>query len=411
MFRILLSSLLSLVLASMAWRYCRPAPGTEAPDGRILEQLAYLEWSADHGGPARMQALFPEGAFFCHTLRSLAWTQVAARSPSDGESFKAALASARRGLDSMEAQLKAFPYTRELRPAYGAFFSGWINWTRGAILSLRPQDPADSSLREDFLAACDTLAETLAGSPTPYLESYADMAWPSDNVVGVAALRMRDFLYGEKYAGLEADWIRQVGDRLDPVTGMIPYRVDPLSGRPMEGAHGNSQAVILTFLAEIDPGFAASQYRAYLAAFRARPLWLWLAREHPLGQSGAGNIDSGPVLFGAGSAATMVALAPLRMFGDHATAHAVRVSIDALGFPFTYGGKRRYAFGAMPVADAFLAWAETAAPYSRDLPAAAGTVPGKAWRIPFLAVLAILAASAWIVPGLLFKGKRKVEVR
>ncbi len=353
-----------------------------------------------------MQALFPEGAFFCHALRSLAWTRVAADAPRDGALFRSALDAARRGLDSMESQLDAFPSTEGLSPTHGVFFAGWINWTRGAILSLGVRDSAGTEMETAFRRDCDSIAAAFSSAGTPYLESYPEMSWPSDNVVCIAALRMHDFLYGAKFVPVISEWLLKAKQRLDPVTGMIPYQSHPFDGIPMEGAHGNSQAVILVFLAEIDPVFASEQYRLYARTFPAHPLGLWLAREYPKQKRGLGNIDSGPVLFGVGSAATMVAMAPMRVFGDAQAADAVRSSIDALGLPFTMAGKRRYALGMLPVADAFLSWAETVAPYTGRIAAAPSLFPHKAWRLPFLALSAVIVSLVW-APLLL--GRRRAR--
>ena len=82
-------------------------------------------------------------------------------------------------------------------------------------------------------------------------------------------------------------------------------------------------------------------------------------REFPRGQSGVGDVDSGPLLLGVSASASAVTLAAARAVGDAELAADLDREAELLGLPLRWAGERRYALGLLPVGDAFLAWART----------------------------------------------------
>jgi hypothetical protein len=406
---IAVASLVTLLLLIANINLCRPPVSTNATgvDSRILSQLAYLDFCVAHDGPARMQALYPEGAFFMHMLHTLSWIQVARRVPVESELRRAAVGKGMAGLRAMELDLDAFPEVRALSPPNGAFFGGWVNWTRGALLSLRVRDTVMVGVETDFKHSCELIGAAYDSSCTPFLDSYQGMCWPSDNVVAVASLRMYDHLFGERYDATIRRWVSLTKGRLDPVTGMVPYQTVSGTGACLEGAEGNTEAIIIRFLAELDPAFATEQYVRYCRSFPATRLGLHLVREYPAGKRGRGNIDSGPVIWGIGSAATIVAPVAMRLFGDFERTTRVEQSIDALGFPMSWDGRTRYALGLMPVADAFLVWSKLECCYTQDVPVVKESQPERWWRTPFCSISLVLCTSAWGAAAVLLGGSRR----
>jgi hypothetical protein len=394
---ILIGSLLSLLILIPNINLYQPAfslkQDTISP--AILNQLRYLDHVIANGGAMRMQALFPEGAFLLYSLHTISWIQVAHRVKNDRQLFAQVVHTIEQGLADMENEIRNFSQVATLPAPGGVFFGGWLNWARGTYLALGLTDSSAKSIESLFKNDCGRIAAAYESSSTPYLESYESMAWPSDNVVAVACLRMHDFLYGATYSAVIKKWVDDVKQRLDGKTGMFPYQVDDLTGDCIEGAQANTQAVILYFLAELDPDFAAQQYRLYCNNFPADILGLHFIRHYPKGDKGIGNIDSGPVVFGIGSAATMVGQAPMRMFNDIERASRVDHSIDALGFPITWGNKTRYAFGLMPIADAFLVWSRLARVYTQKLPVIKEEKQHAFWRLKFHGFSAFALLAIW----------------
>src|SRR5215207_6236050 len=127
------------------------------------------------------------------------------------------------------------------------FYRGWTNWLRGG------------------------LGAAFDASASPYLTAYPGQAWPVDSTVAMASLRLHDTLLPARFGGTVERWLREVRERLDPRTGLLPHRVDPNTGEPVEGARGSSQSVIHRFLIDVDPSFARDQYLRFRDGDRLTP--------------------------------------------------------------------------------------------------------------------------------------------
>lgn len=248
-------------------------------------------------------------------------------------------------------------FNPDLPLPYGAFYVGWLNYALGKQLAAQAPErrlPADTAL---FGRNCARLARELAA--TPYPETYPHLAWPADVTVGVASLAVHDRLYPPRYQSLIQAWLRQVAALTDS-SGLLPHEVDLPGGQPREGARGSSQSLTLSLLADIDPAFGRRQYQQYRRYFVASRLGLPGIREYAPGHPGGGDIDSGPVVWGIGGAASVVGRRAARLYGDAALAEGLRGSLEAFGMARTVDGRRAYLFGQLPLADAFLAWGNAA---------------------------------------------------
>ena len=176
----------------------------------------------------------------------------------------------------------------------------------------------------------------------------------------------------------------------------MPHRAAIDTGEPIEVARGTSQSVIHRFLLEIDPAFAREQYLRFRDQFVRSPLGLGPAvREYPSGMDGPADVDSGPLPLGISLSATVVTLGAAQVQGDAALAEALANYGELVGVPLATPWTKRYAFGVMPIGDAFLAWAKTARPWGTPVPPAPPPSVAWWWRAPFLAVLTLLALLPW----------------
>ncbi|GAA3740574.1 hypothetical protein GCM10022225_24770 [Plantactinospora mayteni] len=370
----------------------------------VRRQLAFLRAELDGGAGEVAQQLFPEGYFFLHTLYGLSWVELGLRQP-EGERGTA-LREARWALDRLDSPTGRQPFSPDLTPSYGVFYRGWTNWLRGGVLSLQPgasREPAELARFTEDSVALGTAFDT---STSPYLPAYPGQAWPVDSTVAVASLRLHDTLLPARFGGTVDRWLAGVRQRLDPATGLLPHRVDPTSGTPAEGARATSQSMILRFLVDVDPAFAREQYLGFRDRFVTTPLGLGPAvREYPAGTSGAGDVDSGPLLLGVSLSATVVTLGAAQVHGDAALAGALANYGELAGVPLETPWTKRYAFGAVPIGDAFLAWSKTARPWVAEPPAPLPAQTSGWWRLPLLALLVLLGAAPW--PPLLLARRRR----
>jgi hypothetical protein len=369
----------------------------ELTDEHALRQLRFLDDEISNGADHDMQKSYPEGFFFLNVLHGLSWAEIARGRSNPPELRQRALQQARHALQQLESPQGRRPFPADLEPPYGIFYNGWKTWLHGKIVAAQEEDSRDTAEAERFIASCEALADAFDHSGTPFLQSYHDAAWPSDALLAIAALRLHDQMFTPRFTRTIARWIVEVRQRLDPATGLLPHRVDPVTGYPVESARGSSQSLMLRFLAEVDPGFARSQYALYRSTFVSSWLGLPGIREYPHGIEGDGDVDSGPVGFGIGASATIVGLGTARMFDDSALAGPLDATIETVGLPVDYGNSKRYLFGLVPVGDAFLVWSRLARPYSL----VESTPPHEPmlhwwWRLPFHGVSALVIVVMWL---------------
>ncbi|TMR94117.1 hypothetical protein EJK15_35720 [Nonomuraea basaltis] len=374
-------------------------PATAGPEGEppgVRRQLAFLRPALEAGAGDEAQQLFPEGYFFAHALYGLTWVELGMREP-PGDRRATALREARWSLARLDSPDGRAPFSQDLTPPYGVFYQGWCNWLRGGVLSLQPADRRDPAELRRFAADSAALGRAFDASKTPYLEAYPGQAWPVDSTVAVASLRLHDTLLPPRYAATTERWLREVRRRLDPRTGLLPHQADPGTGDPAEVARGTSQSIIQRFLVDIDLAFAREQYTRFRDRYVVSPLGLGPAvREYPDGMDGPADVDSGPLPLGVSLSASAVTLGAAQVHADAPLATAMANYGELAGLPIDTPSTKRYAFGLLPIGDAFLAWSKSARPWVAQVPAPPPASISWWWRAPLLAVLAVLGAVPWL---------------
>jgi hypothetical protein len=404
--RRVIAVLISVCALAGVVRLVAPATAgpTDEPPG-VQRQLEFLRTALDEGAGEEAQSLFPEGYFFLHVLYGLSWVEIGMREPAGERS--AALREARDALGRLDSPSGRAPFSAELVPSYGVFYRGWTNWLRGGVLSLQPAGQRDPAELHRFTEDSADLGAAFDASVSPYLEAYPGQAWPVDSVVAMASLRLHDTVAPPRFAGTVERWLQEVGQRLDPRTGLIPHRADPGTGDAAEVARGSSQSLIHRFLGEIDPVFAGAQYLRFRELYVVSPLGLGPAvREYPDGMDGPADVDSGPLPLGVSLSASAVTIGAAQVHGDGPLAAALADYAELVGLPVDTPWTKRYAFGLLPIGDAFLAWSKTARPWVGPSPSPPPASISWWWRTPLLFLLVVLGAVPWL-PALV--RRRRIE--
>jgi len=372
--RLVVATAIGVVALIAAVRLVAPADNPSS----VRRQLAFLRSALSDGAAESAQKSFPEGYFFLYALYGLASVEVGS------------LSDARWALSHVESDAGRAPFDAGLTPAYGVFYRGWVNWLRGKILS---RQPSDAVLAAAFERDSAELAAAFDASATPFLAAYPGQAWPVDSTVAMASLALHDKLRPPRYAATITRWLAGVRVDLDPATGLIPHTADVDVGTPTSGARGSSQSIINRFLPEIDPSFAAAQYVRFRSLFLSAPLGLGPAvREYPHGVDGPADVDSGPLPLGISLSATVVTLGAAKVQGDASLADGLANFGEVAGVPIDTWSSRRYAFGAAPIGDAFLAWSKSAQPALSPPP----RVISRWWRLPLLVLFLAIGAAPWL---------------
>jgi hypothetical protein len=242
----------------------------------------------------------------------------------------------------------------------GVFYLGQRNLLLGRYLELLPLNQRPAGLVEEFHTNAEVLAAAFLASPTHHLDSYPDMCWPADNVTALASLLLHDRLYGTAYRQAYDAWKTWTLRHADPATGLPAGMLDSRSGQLKEPSRGCANSWNLALLLADDPAFAIAQYQLYKRSFEIRRLGFHMFREYPASSAIKGNIDSGPIIWGAGTVTSGVGLGTALAFGDEALAADIHALATMFGWPRAvrvHGAcARNFLWGALPVGDAFLSW-------------------------------------------------------
>ncbi|RSK35459.1 hypothetical protein [Hymenobacter metallilatus] len=327
-------------------------------NAEVIGQLQFLQDRMHSGAGQQMQELYPEGFVYLNALYALTWTELLAHVPPASALHQQASRETKWALGEMQSPAAQAIFEPDLPLPYGAFYQGWSAYCLGRYLYALPPAQRDTADLHRFDRQCALIAAALAASPSPYLESYRGAAWPADGVLGVAALAWHDRLQPPQYHRVIRQWLRAVNSRLD-ARQLIPHEVKAGSGAVLTPARGSSQSQLLTFLVEIDSAYAQPHFQRYRALFLTSRLGLPGLLESAKGTAATEDIDSGPVIWGVGGAASLVGRRTMQRFGDTTTAVGLRNSIEAFGLPWHGGSGKSYLLGQLPIADAFIAWSNS----------------------------------------------------
>ncbi|MFW6597699.1 hypothetical protein ACQBAU_02715 [Propionibacteriaceae bacterium Y2011] len=377
-----------LASAHVLFRAYGPPP--DADDIRSLTRS--LEAAIADGADREAQALFPEGAFFMHVLTGIAQARSA-----DPEGLELA----RQHLRQTRNPEMLARFGSGMSPEHGIFAAGW-SLLLAQEISGRTGDAADLTATAEL---ANEVGNALAQSPTPFLASYPGQYWPCDTIVAAAALHLAADRHGNdpaaaRWSAVVDDWERQLRDVADPDTQLLPHRTDA-TGQPLEGPRGSSQAIIQTFLPEITGTPGGPAWTLFRDAFVSRQAGLVGIREYPIGESGAGDVDSGPLVLGVSLSASAVALAAARRNGDAVLADGLAAEQEVFGVS-TPIPDRHYALGLVPIGEAFIAFANSHA-LTEPVADAPPTTLGRPWWpifwLPGLLIAAAGAIGLWRLRG------------
>ena len=129
---------------------------------------------------------------------------------------------------------------------------------------------------------------------------------------------------------------------LDKSTGMFCTYVNPATHSQIQGPRGISTMYGLHFLRDFDTKFAAQQYALAKQYLVQTILGVTAVREFPEGSSERADVDSGPLIFGAGPSASGFAIAAAAVNGDETLAWSLLKASGIVGMPVFHKGELQY---------------------------------------------------------------------
>jgi hypothetical protein len=324
-----------------------------------------------------MQRYFPEGFVFMHALYGLSWCEFLKHVDKDSELFKEGHNEVRFSFNEINSEKGKSTFQEKLPLPYGAFYIGWSNYLLGKKIAIEKPQAHDSVEVKMYQANCNRIAADINSSASPYPETYSGKAWPADVSVGIASLANHDNIFQQKYAASLQLWISKV-KRFTDADGLIPYAFDPINLKVTVNEKGSAQSLVLNFLFEIDTSFCREQFNIYKKLFLDSRAGLPGILQYKKGTTGKTDADSGPVILGVGGPASIVGLRVMSLMKENETAIGLRNSIETFGLATENNKQKKYLFGKLAMADAFICWAN-----ATETNAATKLVTDKHWRIKF----------------------------
>lgn len=365
---VLVLLLWAVILAINLGLYYQPtyrAHGDSQVQVELLYQLNHLKAEL-HGGAAReMQQVYPEGYVFLTALYGLTWIEIGEDLSLETDLGKEAHQEVDWVVNELFSEEARRPFSKDLSPAYGIFYRGWSNYVLGRKLKLLAPEKRDSMSVRRFQETADEIILAWGEQGVPFLPSYEQACWPADMMVAMASVSIAEDLFPGRYKASVQLWLDTIDSYTDSL-GMIAHSCDCTTGAVREAARGSSQSLILNFLWEIDPEFARNKFELYKEHFLTYRIGLPGILEYPKGSEGQGDIDSGPVIWGVGGAASLVGQRTMALYGESEVAIGLRNSIETFGLGYSTHEQKKYLFGELPIADAFIAWGNSVEAHAKN---------------------------------------------
>ncbi len=176
------------------------------------------------------------------------------------------------------------------------------------------------------------LARRSLADPLRHAASYegVGLRWPADQSVTLASLARYDAAHGTGLLKQPLEeWRGVMAKHLDGKTG-LPRSELTGKGPGAQHPRGCAQSFITRYLKESDPELAAKWWASYREHFLVRIGAVVGFREWPRGVERKGDVDSGPIIFGIGTAASALGIAAAKAQGDGALAAQFEASASAV---------------------------------------------------------------------------------
>ena len=187
--------------------------------------------------------------------------------------------------------------------------------------------------------------------------------YPADNAMVVGSIGLHGRATGTDHrAVIDRFSARLRHYHVDPDSGLLYQAVDAATGEPTDRARASGTALSIYALAPADADLSRELFEALCDTCRADILGHGALLEYPRSSPrGAGDVDSGPLVFGRSPSASGFAPAGARIHGDEDLYRALYRSASVTGLPIRRKGKKTYAVGGT-LSDAILLAVLTAGP-------------------------------------------------
>ncbi len=230
----------------------------------------------------------------------------------------------------------------------GHAYLGYTNLALGMLRLLAPETR--------FAGVHDRLTEALArrmeAAPYGLFETYPGETYPSDMSMVAGSIALHDCATGAKERPWLGGWRAGFSRWIDPGSGLAYQAADAKAGAPAGPPRASGTALAAYALSFVDEGLSKRLHEG-LSRARGGALGFGVVREYPEGHEGSGDIDSGPVVLGAGVSATGFSLSAAKLHADPGMFVALYRTAALFGVPVHKPSGRRFMSGG-PLGNAIL---------------------------------------------------------
>jgi hypothetical protein len=196
-----------------------------------------------------------------------------------------------------------------------------------------------------------------------YLETYPGEVYPVDMAMFMGALAMHGRATGAAHREALDKYENLVRTRWRDESGYLHQSIT-LEGKPRDRARGSGTALASFALGYAIPSLSKDLWDSLRTHGYRSVLGFGAIREYAH-ESGPGDIDSGPVIFGLGVSASGFAMGAARIHGDEKAFRALYASAHFSGAPVDGNDRRNFVIGG-PIGQAIL-FAMVTAPKPHEL--------------------------------------------
>lgn len=247
---------------------------------------------------------------------------------------------------------------RALESGKGHAYLGYVNLALGMLRLLDP-GTRHAALHDRLTAS---LARRVQAAPHHFIETYPGETYPADVAMVVGSIGLYDRALGQAlgqavgagHRALLRDFAASFrAIAVDPRSGLAHQRLDAATGRATGAPRASGTALCVYALSFADRELSRQLFDALAVGQRASLFGFSGVREYPPGQSGVGDIDSGPVVLGLSVSATGFTLAGARLFEDRGLFTELYRTADLFGVPVPGAYGRLFLSGG-PLGNAIL---------------------------------------------------------
>jgi hypothetical protein len=187
------------------------------------------------------------------------------------------------------------------------------------------------------------LVQKSVSDKTAHARSYPRSArFPADQAALLASLHLYDLAHGTTLSKRPvARWLDHMKRARHKKYGLHRSSLSP-SFKAAHLPRGCALSWTVLYMAQFAPAEARALYSRYRSQFYTHIAGWGGFREYPHGVDGSMDVDSGPIIFGMGVAATGIGLGSARLFGDRRAYSSIMGSAASVGLPPLSFSSRKY---------------------------------------------------------------------